>query len=59
MPAAKSGAASGALTQASFWPEIQTFLRRGDVLIAEDGTSVADLGTLGLPDGSSFITQAI
>src|ERR1700751_706209 len=31
----------GALTQAAYWGSIQTFLRQGDVLLADDGTSSA------------------
>ncbi|MFJ6902968.1 alpha-keto acid decarboxylase family protein [Streptomyces griseoluteus] len=57
--AASDAPASEPLTQAVFWPEIQGFLREGDVVIAEDGTSVAGLGGLILPDRSTFVTQAV
>jgi indolepyruvate decarboxylase len=50
---------SGPLTQAAYWNMIQGFVREGDVLIAEDGTSEAGCWGLQLPPRCSFITQAI
>lgn len=38
---------------------IQAFLKPGDVLLAEDGTSSSGAGALELPEGSTFITQAV
>ena len=46
------------LTQAAYWQAIQGYLRPGDVLIAEDGTSYASLG-LRLPPDSTVVAQAI
>ena len=53
------GAAIGPLRQADYWPLMQGFLRKGDVILAEDGTSSAGASALVLPDGCAFITQAI
>ncbi|MEU6646903.1 thiamine pyrophosphate-binding protein [Saccharomonospora sp. NPDC046836] len=50
---------SGPLTQAAYWAMIQDFVREGDVLIAEDGTSEAGGWGLQLPPRCSFITQAV
>jgi TPP-dependent 2-oxoacid decarboxylase len=50
---------SGPLTQATYWNMIQSFVREGDVLVAEDGTSEAGCWALDLPPRCSFITQAI
>ncbi len=46
------------LTQAAYWQAIQGYLRPGDVLIAEDGTSYSSLG-LRLPADCSFVSQVI
>lgn len=61
-PAPKAPASpdnTGKLTQTAFWQMVQGFLREGDVLIAEDGTSSAGAGALALPPGCNFITQTI
>jgi indolepyruvate decarboxylase len=50
---------SGPLTQAAYWGLIQGFVREGDVLIAEDGTSEGGGWGLQLPPGCTFVTQAI
>jgi len=50
---------SATLTQAAYWDQVQTFLREGDVLIAEDGTSSAGATELTLPPRCTFITQAV
>jgi indolepyruvate decarboxylase len=47
------------LTQAEFWGALQKFVRPGDVIIAEDGTSSSGGTKLVLPEGCTFITQAI
>jgi indolepyruvate decarboxylase len=52
------GDGSAKLTQAAYWQAIQGYVRPGDVLIAEDGTSYASLG-LRLPPGCSFVSQVI
>jgi indolepyruvate decarboxylase len=48
-----------ALTQSVYWKQIQRFLRSGDVIIAEDGTSSSGGTGLVLPDNCTFVTQAI
>lgn len=60
-PAAAAGIhadGSAKLTQAAYWRAIQGYLRAGDVLIAEDGTSYAAFG-LHLPPDCTFVSQAI
>ena len=52
------GDGSGKLTQAAYWQAIQGYLRPGDVLVAEDGTSYASLG-LRLPPGCTVVSQVI
>ena len=42
------------LTQASYWPAMQKYLRPGDVLYVDNGTSFVILG-LNLPEGCTFI----
>jgi indolepyruvate decarboxylase len=46
------------LTQAAYWQAIQGYLRPGDVLVAEDGTSYAALG-LQLPQDCTVVSQVI
>jgi TPP-dependent 2-oxoacid decarboxylase len=58
-PARSAAAPSSPLTQAAYWNTIQGFVREGDVLIAEDGTSEAGCWGLQLPQRCSLITQAI
>jgi indolepyruvate decarboxylase len=58
-PARSAAAPSGPLTQAAYWNTIQGFVREGDVLIAEDGTSEAGSWGLQLPQRCTLITQAI
>lgn len=50
---------SGPLTQSSYWNMVQGFIREGDVIVAEDGTSEAGCLALRLPPRCSFITQVI
>jgi indolepyruvate decarboxylase len=52
------GDGSAKLTQAAYWQAIQGYLRAGDVLIAEDGTSYASAG-LRLPPNCTFVSQVI
>jgi len=49
---------SAKLTKASYWQAIQGYIRSGDVLVAEDGTSYASLG-LQLPPDCTFVAQVI
>ncbi|HEY4018051.1 MAG TPA: thiamine pyrophosphate-binding protein [Pseudonocardiaceae bacterium] len=58
-PAAPKPAASSPLTQAAMWQAVQGFVQKGDVIIAEDGTSEAGGWGLSLPSGCTFITQAV
>jgi len=51
--------ANGPLTQDSYWQAMQSFLRPGDVIVAEDGTSIIGAGGLSLPEGCTFISQAV
>jgi len=46
------------LTQDAYWKAIQNFLRPGDVIVVEDGTSSAGFGRLTLPEDSIYITGA-
>jgi indolepyruvate decarboxylase len=46
------------LRQSAFWAAIQAFLRPGDVIIAEDGTSSAGFGRLTLPADCTYISGA-
>jgi indolepyruvate decarboxylase len=46
------------LTQAQYWHALEKFLRPGDVIVAEDGTSNSGATEMKLPAGCSFITQA-
>ncbi|MBV8684163.1 MAG: alpha-keto acid decarboxylase family protein [Caulobacteraceae bacterium] len=51
-PAPADGSAK--LTQAAYWPAIQGYLRPGDVIYVDNGTSFSILG-LRLPTGCTFI----
>jgi indolepyruvate decarboxylase len=59
-PMMGNGHANGSakLTQAAYWQAIQGYIRSGDVLIAEDGTSYASFG-LQLPPNCTFVSQPI
>jgi indolepyruvate decarboxylase len=60
-PAATTGNhvdGSAKLTQAAYWQAIQGYIRSGDVLVAEDGTSYASAG-LQLPPNCTFVSQVI
>jgi indolepyruvate decarboxylase len=52
------GDGSAKLTQAAYWQAIQAYIRSGDVLIAEDGTSYGAFG-LQLPPECTFVSQVI
>jgi indolepyruvate decarboxylase len=52
------GDGSAQLTQAAYWQAIQSYIRSGDVLVAEDGTSYASAG-LRLPPDCTFVSQVI
>lgn len=50
---------SDRLTQDAYWREMQTFVRPGDVIVVEDGTSAAGATGLALPDGCTFVVQTL
>ncbi len=50
---------TGPLTQTAYWNAMQEFIRPGDVVIAEDGTSIIGAGQMTLPQGCTFISQAV
>jgi len=52
------GDGSAKLTQAAYWQAIQGYIRPGDVLVADGGTSYASMG-LHLPPDCSFVAQFI
>ena len=52
------GDGSAKLTQAAYWQAIQGYIRAGDVLIADGGTSYASAG-LHLPPDCTFVSQLI
>jgi indolepyruvate decarboxylase len=56
--AGNHGDGSAKLTQAAYWQVIQGYIRAGDVLVAEDGTSYASAG-LRLPPDCTFVSQVI
>ena len=49
----------GSLTQDSFWKTLQTYIRPGDIILADQGTSAFGAGALRLPDEVNFIVQPI
>jgi len=46
------------LTQDAYWKAIQNFLRPGDVIVVEDGTSSSGFGRLMLPDDCIVVSGA-
>ncbi|QHA07948.1 indolepyruvate decarboxylase [Streptomyces broussonetiae] len=48
-----------ALRHATFWPTIQSFLRPGDIVVAELGTSLFGAQAMRLPAGVTFIGQPL
>lgn len=53
------GDASSTLTHTALWPRIKNFLKPGDVIIGEAGTSHASLSSMSLPAGATYIAQPI
>ncbi len=49
----------GTLSQDSFWQTLQTFIRPGDIILADQGTSAFGAGALRLPEDVNFIVQPI
>jgi indolepyruvate decarboxylase len=58
-PGASATTCSGPLTQTAYWEAMQAFLRPGDVLVAEIGTSSLGVGGLTLPPGCTVLSQAV
>lgn len=54
MPGTPASDGSAKLTQAAYWRAVQDYLRPGDVLFVDNGTSFAMLG-LKLPPGCTFV----
>jgi indolepyruvate decarboxylase len=52
------GDGSAKLTQAAYWEAVQAYIRAGDVLVVEDGTSYASFG-LQLPPDCTVVSQVI
>jgi indolepyruvate decarboxylase len=59
LTSAASAPTQAPLTQAHYWKAMEKFLRPGDVIIAEDGTSNSGATEMRLPPGCSFVTQAV
>jgi indolepyruvate decarboxylase len=57
--ASEPAGSNGLLTQTAYWSAMQEFIRPGDVIIAEDGTSIIGAGQMRLPEGCTFISQAV
>jgi indolepyruvate decarboxylase len=55
----KESRTDGAITQATFWHNVEKFLQPGDVLISDTGTSFFASSNLHLPEGTTFIGQPI
>lgn len=58
-PEAFSATDGAALTQARLWPQVARFIREGDVVVAEAGTSNIGLTGTPMPAGVSYITANI
>ncbi|WP_297122271.1 indolepyruvate decarboxylase [uncultured Enterobacter sp.] len=63
MPSSRDGISwtppDGALTQESFWSTLQTFIRPGDIILADQGTSAFGAIDLRLPADVNFIVQPL
>ncbi|UYA61748.1 Pyruvate decarboxylase [Pectobacterium sp. F1-1] len=58
-PALLQSEHKGMLNQREFWQQIQHFLRPGDILVTDQGTSCFGAATLRLPAGCHFIVQPL
>ncbi|MEX0578168.1 indolepyruvate decarboxylase, partial [Enterobacter cloacae subsp. cloacae] len=62
-PVSHSGIAfpqsEGSLTQENFWSTLQTFIRPGDIILADQGTSAFGAIDLRLPADVNFIVQPL
>ena len=48
-----------AIHQSWFWQRVQTFLRVGDVITAENGTSLSGITATPMPTGATVLSQAL
>ncbi|WAH60828.1 thiamine pyrophosphate-dependent enzyme [Pseudomonas silvicola] len=58
-PQAWQAEADSPLSQARFWTRMGSFIRSGDVIIAENGTSASGLGGLRMPPAVTYISQPL
>lgn len=58
-PPALVDCADGALTQNGFWHAMQDFLRPGDIVLADQGTTAFGAAALRLPDNVTFLCQPL
>ncbi|QPI43855.1 MULTISPECIES: indolepyruvate decarboxylase [Pectobacterium] len=58
-PALPQSEQKDTLNQREFWQQIQRFLRPGDILVTDQGTSCFGAATLRLPRGCHFIVQPL
>jgi len=54
-----SGAPSDQLGSDAFYPRLQRFLRKGDILVVETGTCMTHLASLKLPEGVDYEAQTL
>lgn len=54
-----SGNMNDAVSSASFYPRLQRFLKKGDVLVIETGTCMLHLNAMALPDGVASESQTL
>ena len=59
VPASRSRNSAEALSQSVFWSTVQSRLRAGDLIVADQGTSFYGSVTLRLPPGATYIGQPI
>ncbi|HFE6710407.1 TPA: alpha-keto acid decarboxylase family protein [Salmonella enterica subsp. enterica serovar Newport] len=49
----------GELTQESFWQTLQQYLKPGDIILVDQGTSAFGAAALSLPDGAEVVVQPL
>lgn len=58
-PVSHSGLDDEPLSQATFWSAVQSYLRSGDLIVADQGTSFYGSVTLRLPPAATYIGQPL
>ncbi|MCE2564489.1 alpha-keto acid decarboxylase family protein [Komagataeibacter sp. FNDCF1] len=58
-PAPVAAPATQAWEQAAFWPRVEAFLRPGDVVVADNGSSMVAMLQARLPAGCSLLVQPV